>query len=108
MSKNETKEFFYQNIQFKKGEEGLLSLEQVAMITGTKRRLIKILVEKELLETHTTAKKEIKIHVDAIESLKKMLRLHYDLGIGWSSMPVVLDLLDRIDELETKIQVLKN
>jgi hypothetical protein len=106
MVNKKTEKLIYQNIQFRKGEEGLLSLEQLAMITGTKSKLLKILVEKELLETHTTAHKEIKIHIDALEDLKRMLRLHYDLGVGWTSMPVVIDLLDRIDELESKLQKL--
>ncbi len=107
MGKQKTEQIFYQNIQFKKGEDGLLSLEQLAMITDTKRRLLKVLVEHELLETQQSKKAEIKVHVDAIEPLKKMLRLHYDLGVGWTSMPIVLDLLDRIDELEEKINKLK-
>lgn len=107
MGKQKTDKIFYQNIQFQKGEEGLLSLEQVAMITGTKRRLLKVLVEHELLETYPSKKEEIKVHVDAIEPLKKILRLHYDLGVGWTSMPVVLDLLERIDQLEEKLNKLK-
>lgn len=107
MAKYKTEKLIYQNIKFKDGEDGLLSLEQVAMITGTKRRLLKVLVENELLEPEKMDGDNIKVHVDSLAHLKKMLRLHYDLGIGWSSMPVVLDLLERIDDLEKRIQALK-
>ena len=106
MAKQKTEKIIYQHIKFNTGEDGLLSLEQVAIITGTQRRILKSLVEHELLETCNT-EDEIKIHVDELDRLMKMLRLHYDLGIGWTSMPIVLDLLERIDKLEAKIRNLK-
>lgn len=106
MPKKNTQEFYYQNIKIQ-NEDGLLSLEQVAMITGTKRRLLEVLVKNELLEARKTENEKIKVHIEAIETLKKMLRLHYDLGVGWTSMPIVLDLLDKIDALEKQIQALQ-
>ena len=32
-----------------------------------------------------------------------MSRLHTDLGVSWTSMPLVLDLLDRIHDLEREL-----
>lgn len=107
MKNKNNKKIYYQNIQFKKGKEGLITLEQLSVITGTEPRLIKKLVDHELLDAQHDKEDEIKVRVEAIDSIKKMLRLHYDLGIGWTSMPVVLDLLDRIEKLEKEIRELK-
>ena len=105
MAKNNMKEIHYQSVKLQTTEDGYVSLEQVAIITGAKQRLLKVLVQHELLDA-SIENKQIKIHADEIDSLKKMLRLHYDLGIGWTSMPVVLDLIDRIDKLENEIKAL--
>ena len=43
------------------------------------------------------------IHVSVIPRLRKIVRLHYDLGIGWNSIGIVLDLLSRIEELENNV-----
>lgn len=39
----------------------------------------------------------------AVPRIWKIRRLHRDLGINWAGIGVVLDLLDRIDELEREI-----
>ncbi len=39
--------------------------------------------------------------------VRRMLRLHHDLGIGWTSLGLVMDLLDRIHELETENRQLR-
>jgi DNA-binding transcriptional MerR regulator len=39
--------------------------------------------------------------------VKKILRLQNDLGINYSGIAVVLDLLERIDELEARIRELE-
>ena len=107
MTKDKIKSVHYQKVELQTTDDGYVSLEQVAMITGTKQRLLKVLVQQELINASEENDK-IKIHTDEIESLKKMLRLHYDLGVGWTSMPVVLDLLERIDKLENEIKNLKD
>ena len=39
----------------------------------------------------------------AVPRIWKIRRLHRDLGINWAGIGVVLDLLDRIDDLEREI-----
>lgn len=41
--------------------------------------------------------------VEKLPRTRKMLRLHYDLGVGWTSMDLVLRLLDRLAELERRL-----
>jgi hypothetical protein len=39
-----------------------------------------------------------------IPRLKKILRLHDKLGVSWTSMGLVMDLLDQIENLEKQIR----
>ena len=43
----------------------------------------------------------------AVPRIWKIKRLHRDLGINWAGIGVVLDLLDRLDELEREIAWLR-
>lgn len=43
----------------------------------------------------------------AVSRIRKIKRLHRDLGINWAGIGVVLDLLDRIEELEREIAWLR-
>jgi hypothetical protein len=43
----------------------------------------------------------------AVPRIWKIKRLHRDLGINWAGIAVVLDLLDRIEELEHEIAWLR-
>lgn len=42
--------------------------------------------------------------IEAIERLSRGLRLHRDLGLNWAGVGVVLELLDRIEELERRLR----
>lgn len=77
-----------------------LTVEQVAFIVGIKPRIIKYIITHEIIKIEDNSIQPT-IHVKCIPRLKKVVRLHYDLGIGWNSMGIILDLLDRIDELES-------
>jgi hypothetical protein len=89
----------YKVTEYQKQFGEILTIEQAAFITGIKPEIVSILISHEIIETvkdHST----VSIHVKYIPKLKKVIRLHYDLGVGWSSMCLVLELLNRIDELE--------
>lgn len=98
--------YYAQTVEYRKKYGDLLTIEQMAVITGTKRKLIEIVVQKEFVECKQEDR-QLKIHVDSIPLLRKILHLHFDLGVGWSSMGLVLDLLQRIDELENRNSVPK-
>jgi len=92
-------EISFQIAEYQKQFGEFLTVDQAAFIVGIKPGIIKYIITHEIIEIvdNTT---QSTIHVKFIPKLKKIIRLHYDLGIGWNSMGVVLDLLDRIDELE--------
>ncbi len=87
----------YIEYQEKFGE--FLTIEQAAFIAGIKPVIIKRVISHELIET-VEKKPEPTINAKHIPKLKKVIRLHYDLGIGWNSMGLVLDLLDQVEKLE--------
>lgn len=91
--------FTYQAIEFRQRFGEHLTIEQAAFVSGLKPVIVKRMISHELIEI-VKSDSEVVIHVDTIPKLRKMVRLHYDLGIGWNSMGVVLDLLNRIEELE--------
>ena len=76
-----------------------LTTEQLAMVTETKVQVIQRLVSFELIRP----KKQDKFDVAVIPHVRKLMRLHYDLGVSWTSMDLILDLLDRIENLENKL-----
>lgn len=45
--------------------------------------------------------------VDVVPIVKKIIRLRNDLGINYAGIGVVLDLLDRLEELERRISILE-
>jgi DNA-binding transcriptional MerR regulator len=45
---------------------------------------------------------------DALQMVRKIIRMRNQLGINYTGIGVVLDLLERIDRLEARIQELEN
>jgi len=45
---------------------------------------------------------------DVVPQINKIIRLRNELGINYSGIGVILDLLERIDFLETRIRDLEN
>lgn len=84
-----------------------LTLEQVAVLTGTNQRQVDRMLSFELIKPLEDVDEEI-FDVNVIGKVRKLLRLHHDLGVSWASMGLVLDLLDRIDELENHLSKLKS
>jgi chaperone modulatory protein CbpM len=40
----------------------------------------------------------------AVERVRRAVRLHYDLGVNWPGVAVLLDVLDRLDRLERELR----
>ncbi len=81
--------------------EKRLTLREVAYLTGARERVIERMVSFDLVEP---ADREWQFPPEVVPYIRRLLRLHADLGISWSSMPMVLDLLERIEELERQLE----
>ena len=91
--------------EYKKQFGEILTVEQASVVVGVKPVIIKTIITREIIETKKDLT-EPAIPINSIPRLKKIIRLHYDLGVGWNSMPLVLDLLDKIEKLEEKLNLI--
>ncbi len=53
---------------------------------------------------HTTSEGVTMFPGQTLDRLSSGLRLHRDLGINWAGVSIVLDLLERIEELESRLE----
>ena len=79
-----------------------ITMRQLCIAAGIRESLLQRMVEMELV-TPITEEEEPVFATEALRLVRRMLRLHYELGIGWSSMGIVMDLLARIEELERRL-----
>lgn len=48
------------------------------------------------------------IHEDKINDIEKMIRMHHDLEINIEGIDIAFNLLQKIDELENELNIIKN
>jgi chaperone modulatory protein CbpM len=78
----------------------LLSLEGYARVTGVHPDLVRRLVALGLLEVRRDAEGRHWFEPSEVRAMARIQRLHLGLGLSYSSLGLVIDLLDRITELE--------
>ena len=77
----------------------VLSIRELAYISGTTQRIIQRLISFELVRPLRTDP-EVCFQAIEIHRVRRLVRLHRQLGVSWSSMELVIDLLDKIEELK--------
>ena len=82
-----------------KAPESLLSTHELAVACGLRTCIVERLVR---LEVITPAQRGTRpaFRTHTVYRLRKMRRLHVELGVSWTSMPLVMELLERIEALE--------
>lgn len=80
-----------------------LTIDELAYLAGTRISVIEKIISLELISPW---KKDPEIYFQSniIPTVKRLLRLHNQLGVSWTSMGLVLDLMDRINDLEARVQ----
>lgn len=78
--------------------------DQLAYIVGAHRRLIHQIVRLDCFPDPVEQGPEPRFPVDVVPLCRRALRLHFDLGVGWTSMELVLRLLERIEALESRLE----
>ena len=76
-----------------------ITARELALMARTRTRTIERLVYLELVRP-VKKEPELQFKSDVVPQIRRMLRLHVELGVGWTSMDVVLKLLDRVERLE--------
>lgn len=77
-----------------------LSLDSYAQITGVHPELIRRLVTLGLLEVTRDAEGDLWFDPSQVREMATIQRLHLRLNLTYSSIGLVMDLLDRIADLE--------
>ncbi|RMH35516.1 MAG: chaperone modulatory protein CbpM [Nitrospirae bacterium] len=82
-----------------------IRLEELCARLGIGQDVLELCLQWEIIQPFETEPEgERLVPVEAIERLGRGLRLWRDLGLNWAGVSVVLDLLDRIEELERRLQ----
>ena len=81
---------------------GLLTLEEVAIRCSLHPELVRRLMILGLIDPEESTGEWFRPEVTL--RLQRILRLRRDLGVNYNAAALVLDLLDRIDALETRLR----
>lgn len=84
----------------------LLALSEVARLAGIHPDLVDRLVALGLIDPAETVPEPC-FDVSVVLRIRCILRLRHDLGVNWAGVGVVIDLLERIEQLEREIERLK-
>lgn len=82
-------------------QECLLTIRELAYLSGTTPRVIERLVSFEVIGP-ACSDPEPRFAPDVLTHVRKAVRMHEHLGVSWSSMCLILELLDRIETLESR------
>ncbi|MEV4015646.1 chaperone modulator CbpM [Nonomuraea angiospora] len=81
-----------------------LDLDSYARATGLHPEIVRRLVTLGLLEPDRDARGELRFAPSQVTAAARIQRLHEGLSINYAAIGVVIDLLDRIEELETALR----
>lgn len=91
------------------GEEHfLLSLTEISSSFKIPEQTIYEMIEEGILSGNKESTKELSFDEAALRQARIVLRLHQDLGINMAGAALVLDLLQEIEDLHTRLQILEN
>ncbi|MEO3875565.1 chaperone modulator CbpM [Nonomuraea sp. B12E4] len=81
-----------------------LDLDSYARVTGLHPQAVRRLVALGLLDPGTDARGEWRFAPSQVAAAARIQRLHEGLALNYAAIGVVIDLLDRIDELEAALR----
>jgi len=84
----------------------MLTLDDLSRLVDLHPEMVLRLVDLGLVDTEV-GEPDWLFQDTAVPRIWKIKRLHRDLGINWAGIGVVLDLLERIEELEREIAWLR-
>ncbi len=79
-----------------------MSVDRVARIAGVHPQLVVRFVQLGLLEAQRDSLGRLWLDPQAVTTVARVQRLHIGLSLNYAAIGLVLDLLDRIEELERR------
>jgi chaperone modulatory protein CbpM len=83
--------------------ERTVTVTELAYCSGCSRAAIRELLKHELL-LPVQSDPEMRFPAEAVERVRKIRRIGIELEVSYPAMGLVLDLLDRIDRLERRLE----
>ena len=77
----------------------LLTLDELARLAGVHPDIVECLLEWGLVEP-VESEPKLLFQESAVPTIRRIMRIRNDLGLNWAGIGVILDLLERIDNLE--------
>jgi hypothetical protein len=84
------------------GHEKMLTVTELAFYVGAPPQVIREMVEVELISPCMN-EPEPCFHTDILPVVRKLRRIHKSMEISVSSLPLILDLLERIEKIEDQL-----
>lgn len=84
-----------------------LSLDQFSVAAGLHPQQVQRLVALGLLDPLTTAGERLEFAPSQLAIVARVQRLRIGLGLNYAAIGVVLDLLDRIEQLEAALRTVR-
>ncbi len=81
----------------------LLSVDEISRLVGLHPEMVYRLFVRGLIDPHIDRPEPL-FEVHVVDRIRKIQRLKNDLGINLEGCAVILDLLDRITEIENRLQ----
>jgi MerR HTH family regulatory protein len=79
--------------------------DEICARLGIGPELVELCLEWDIIHPlHTTSEGVAVFSIHTVDRLSSGLRLHRDLGINWAGVGIALDLLERIEELESQLK----
>jgi MerR HTH family regulatory protein len=80
-----------------------LTFEVLAETVGARRSLLMRLAERGLIDTVESGADEPRVPRRVVIQLRRMQRLRRDLGVNYAGAAVILDLVERIEQLNREL-----
>ena len=80
-----------------------LKLGDLARLTGVRPVMLRRLASFAVIESYADRGGTLRFPISQLPRLARGIRLRRDLGVSISSLGLVLDLLERVDTLETEV-----
>jgi DNA-binding transcriptional MerR regulator len=88
-------------------EHSLLTLEDLACVAGLNPELVDTFVRYRLVEPATSTGSRPLFSFSSVERLQRILRLRHDLGVNLAGVGVILEMADRMENLQREIDLLR-
>ena len=82
--------------------EGELTIDRVCEITGAPMQIVQKIVEEEIVNPITNGSGQL-FEAEALEAIERCLRLHNDLGVNWSGIAIIEQLLHKLHDLQHQL-----